>query len=211
VAGAGYRRTEAVMKVMVIGATGTIGKALVTALGGRHDVIRVSRKLGIKVDIEDSRSIKQVFENIKPIDAVVSCAGRAAFRPFAQLTDDDFQLSLRSKLMGQVNLVRIGMSHVRDSGSFTLTGGVLAHEPMAGGAAISMVNAGLEGFVLGASVEMPRGLRVNLVSPPWISETLKTLDMDPALGIPAAAAAKAYVAAIEGNYNGQTLDARKFV
>jgi len=95
--------------------------------------------------------VAQLFENIKPIDAVVSCAGRAAFRPLAQLNDDDFQLSLRSKLMGQVNLVRIGMNHVRDSGSFTLTGGVLAHEPMA------------------------------------------------------------YVAAIEGNYNGQTLDARKFV
>src|SRR5205807_10343472 len=139
------------MKVMVIGATGTIGKALVTTLGGRHEVIRVSRKLGIKVDIEDSRSIKQLFENIKPIDAVVSCAGRAAFRPLAQLNDDDFQLSLRSKLIAQVNLLRIGMNHVRDSGSFTLTGGVLAHEPMA------------------------------------------------------------YVAAIEGNYNGQTLDARKFV
>ena len=199
------------MKVVVIGATGTIGKALVTALSGRHEVIRVSRKLGIKVDIEDSRSIKQLFENIKPIDAVVSCAGSAAFRPFAQLTDEDFELSIHSKLMGQVNLVRIGMNHVRDSGSFTLTGGVLAHEPMPGGAAISMVNAGLEGFVLGASVEMPRGLRVNVVSPPWISETLKALNMAPSLGITAAACAKAYVAAIEGNSNGQTLDARKFV
>jgi len=199
------------MKVVVIGATGTIGKALVTALSGRHEVIRVSRKLGIKVDIEDSRSIKQLFENIKPIDAVVSCAGSAAFRPFAQLTDEDFELSIHSKLMGQVNLVRIGMNHVRDSGSFTLTGGVLAHEPMPGGAAISMVNAGLEGFVLGASVEMPRGLRVNVVSPPWISETLKALNMDPSLGVTAAACAKAYVAAIEGNSNGQTLDARKFV
>ena len=199
------------MKVVVIGATGTIGKALVTALSGRHEVIRVSRKLGIKVDIEDSRSIKQLFENIKPIDAVVSCAGSAAFRPFAQLTDEDFELSIHGKLMGQVNLVRIGMNHVRDSGSFTLTGGVLAHEPMPGGAAISMVNAGLEGFVLGASVEMPRGLRVNVVSPPWISETLKALNMDPSLGVTAAACAKAYVAAIEGNSNGQTLDARKFV
>jgi NAD(P)-dependent dehydrogenase (short-subunit alcohol dehydrogenase family) len=199
------------MKVVVIGATGTIGKALVTALSGRHEVIRVSRKLGIKVDIEDSRSIQLLFENIKPIDAVVSCAGNAVFRPLAKLTDEDFQLSIQSKLMGQVNLVRIGMNHVRDSGSFTLTGGVVAHEPMAGGAAISMVNAGLEGFVLGASIEMPRGLRVNVVSPPWISETLKALSMDPSLGITAAACAKAYVAAIEGNDNGRTLDARKFV
>ncbi len=126
------------------------------------------------------------------------------------LTDQDFELSLRSKLMGQVNVVRFGISHLRDSGSFTLTGGILAHEPMSGGAAISMVNAGLEGFVLGASVEMPRGLRVNLVSPPWISETLVALKMDPSIGISAAACAKAYVAAVEGKYQGQTLDARKF-
>jgi NAD(P)-dependent dehydrogenase (short-subunit alcohol dehydrogenase family) len=199
------------MKVVVIGATGTIGKALVTALQGRHEVIRASRKLGIKVDIEDARTIKQLFEGVKPIDAVVCCAGRAAFRPLAQLSDDDFQLSLRSKLLGQVNLVRIGVNHLRDNGSITLTGGVLAHEPMPGGAAISMVNAGLEGFVLGASIEMPRGLRVNVVSPPWISETLAALNMNPSQGISAEACAKAYVAAIEGKYQGQTLDARKFV
>jgi NAD(P)-dependent dehydrogenase (short-subunit alcohol dehydrogenase family) len=199
------------MKVVVIGATGTIGKALVTALSGRHDVIRATRRLGIKVDIEDARSIAGLFENIKPIDAVVCCAGAAAFRPLAQLTDGDFQLSIRSKLMGQVNVVRIGMHHVRDNGSITLTGGVLAHEPMPGGTAISMVTAGLEGFVLGASVEMPRGLRVNLVSPPWISETLTALKMDPSQGISAEACAKAYVAAVEGKQNGQTLDARKFV
>lgn len=198
------------MKVVVIGATGTIGKALVTALSGRHEVTRLSRKLGIKVDIEDPRSIRLLYQNIKPIDAVVCCAGTAAFRPLQKLTDEDFELGLRSKLMGQVNVVRFGMDQVRDGGSITLTGGVLAHEPMAGGAAISMVNAALEGFVLGASVEMPRGLRVNLVSPPWISETLTALKMDPSIGISAAACAKAYVAAVEGNYQGQTLDARKF-
>jgi NAD(P)-dependent dehydrogenase (short-subunit alcohol dehydrogenase family) len=121
------------MKVVVIGATGTIGKALVTALTGRHEVIRATRRLGLKVDIEDPRSIQGLF------------------------------------------------------------------------------NAGLEGFVLGASVEMPRGLRVNLVSPPRISETLTALKMDPSQGISAEACAKAYVAAVEGKQNGQTLDARKFV
>jgi NAD(P)-dependent dehydrogenase (short-subunit alcohol dehydrogenase family) len=198
------------MKVVVIGATGTIGKALVTALIGKHEVIRVTRRIGIKVDIEDKRSIQVMYENIKPIDAVVSCAGNAVFRPLAQLTDEDFERSFRSKLMGQVNLVRVGMEHVRDGGSFTLTGGVLAHEPMPGGAAISLVNAALEGFARGASVEMPRGLRVNVVSPPWISETLVQLKMDPSLGIAAAAAAKAYVAAIEGKQQGETLYARKF-
>jgi NAD(P)-dependent dehydrogenase (short-subunit alcohol dehydrogenase family) len=198
------------MKVAVIGATGTIGKALVNALSGRHEVIRVTRRIGVKVDIEDKASIQAMYENVKPIDAVVSCAGNAAFRPLVQLTDENFELGLRSKLMGQVNLVRLGLEHVRDGGSFTLTGGILAHEPMPGGAAISIVNAALEGFARGASVEMPRGLRVNVVSPPWISETLVQLNMDPSVGIAAAAAAKAYVAAIEGKYQGETLDARKF-
>jgi NAD(P)-dependent dehydrogenase (short-subunit alcohol dehydrogenase family) len=144
------------------------------------------------------------------VDAVVCCAGTAAFKPLAQLTDADFQLSLRSKLMGQVNLGRVAMKHLRDGGSITLTSGVLAREPMPGGAAISLVNAAVEGFVTGAAIELPRGLRVNVVSPPWISETLAALKMDPAGGIPAAACAKAYVAAVEGSDQGRTIDARAY-
>ncbi len=198
------------MKIVVIGATGTIGKAVADALASRHEVVRVSRHGPVKADIEDAGSLRKLFEGVKDVDAVVTCAGSAAFRPLAQLTDGDFELGIRSKLMGQVNLVRAAMGNVNDGGSITLTSGVLAHEPMPGGAAISMVNAGLEGFVVGASVELPRGLRLNVVSPPWITETLIALKMDPKGGIPAAACAKAYVAAVEGKHQGQTLDARKF-
>lgn len=197
------------MKIVVIGATGTIGKAVADALAGRHEVVRVSRKGAVTADIEDDASLARLFETVKDVDAVVCCAGSAAFKPFAQLTDTDFQASLRSKLMGQVNLVRTAMRHLRDGGSITLTSGVLAHEPMAGGAAISMVNAALEGFVTGAAIELPRALRVNVVSPPWITETLVALKMDPRGGIPAAACAKAYVAAVEGKEQGRTIDARK--
>jgi NAD(P)-dependent dehydrogenase (short-subunit alcohol dehydrogenase family) len=198
------------VKILVIGATGTIGKAVADHLAAKHEVVRVSRRGPVKADIEDPGSIQRLFESTPSVDAVVSCAGNAAFRPLPQLTDADFELGLESKLMGQVNLARIAMGYLKDGGSITLTGGVLAHEPMAGGAAISMVNAGLEGFVLGASLELPRGLRINLVSPPWITETLIAFKMDPAGGIPAAQCAKAYAAAVEGQHQGQTLDARKF-
>jgi NAD(P)-dependent dehydrogenase (short-subunit alcohol dehydrogenase family) len=196
------------MRVVVIGATGTIGEAVAEALAPRHEVVRVSRKGPVKADIEDHASLARLFEEVKGVDAVVCCAGNAAFRPLAQLTDDDFQLGIRSKLMGQVNLVRTAIRHLRDGGSITLTSGVLAHEPMPGGAAISLVNAALEGFVTGAAIELPRGLRLNLVSPPWIAETLAALKMDPKGGIPAAACARAYVAAVEGSDCGKTLDAR---
>ncbi len=198
------------MKIVVIGATGTIGRAVADALASTHEVVRVSRHGPIQADIENAASVGKLFESVQGVDAVVNCAGSAAFRPLAQLADADFQLSIRSKLMGQVNLVRIAMGHLKDGGSITLTGGTLAHEPMPGGAAVSMVNAGLEGFVRGAAVEMPRGIRVNIVSPPWITETLKALKMDPSIGIPAAACAKAYVAAIVGKLRGQTIDARKY-
>jgi NAD(P)-dependent dehydrogenase (short-subunit alcohol dehydrogenase family) len=197
------------VKIVVIGATGTIGKAVAEALAKRHEVVRVSRSGPVKADIEDARSLASLFETVAGIDAVVCCAGSAAFKPLPQLTDADFQASLRSKLMGQVNLVRAAMAHVRDGGSITLTSGVLAHEPMPGGAAISLVNAALEGFVTGAAIELPRGLRLNVVSPPWISETLAALKMHPKGGLPAAACAKAYVAAVEGTDRGATLDARK--
>jgi NAD(P)-dependent dehydrogenase (short-subunit alcohol dehydrogenase family) len=183
---------------------------LADALAGRHEVVRAARGGAVKVDLEDAASVARLFETVKDVDAVVCCAGSAAFKPLDQLTDADFQASLRSKLMGQVNLARTALRHVRDGGSVTLTSGVLAREPMPGGAAISLVNAALEGFVLGAAIEAPRGVRVNVVSPPWISETLAALKMDPKGGIPAAACARAYVAAVEGKDRGKTLDARAY-
>ena len=198
------------MKVVVIGATGTIGKAVADALAGRHEVVRASRAGPVKADLDDRASLDRLFETVKDVDAVVCCAGSAAFKPLAQLTDADIQLGLRSKLMGQVDLTRIALGKLRDGGSITLTSGTLAHEPMPGGAAISLVNAALEGWVTGAAIELPRRLRINVVSPPWMSETLVALKMDPKGGIPAATAAKAYVASVEGKENGKTIDARKF-
>jgi uncharacterized protein YbjT (DUF2867 family) len=105
------------MKIIVIGATGTIGSEVVRALAARnHEVIGASRKGEVKVDLQDSRSIEQLFATVENVDAVVSCAGDAAFKPLTDLTDADFELSLRSKLMGQVNLARIAASRIREKG-----------------------------------------------------------------------------------------------
>jgi NAD(P)-dependent dehydrogenase (short-subunit alcohol dehydrogenase family) len=161
------------MRVLVIGATGTIGRAVVEALTGRHEVVLASRqRAGLKVDLTNADSIRAMFQATGPMDAVVCAAGEARFAPLSKLSDDDFKFSLTSKLMGQVNVVRVGFEFVRDRGSLTVTSGILARTPMSGSAAVSLVNAGLEGFVRAAAGEAPRGLRVNVVSPPWLTETL---------------------------------------
>ena len=141
---------------------------------------------------------------------MVSCAGNAAFKPFADLTDADYELGLRSKLMGQVSLARAAKDALRDSGSITLTTGVLAMQPMPGSASISLVNAGLEGFVRAAALEMPRGLRINAVSPPWVKETMVKFGMDPTPGLSSADVAKAYVETVEGSRQGEILLATQF-
>jgi NAD(P)-dependent dehydrogenase (short-subunit alcohol dehydrogenase family) len=198
------------MRIVVVGSTGTIGRAVADALATSHEVVRASRHGAVKVDIEDGPSIAALFRQVKDIDAVVSCAGNARFVPLAQLSDDDIAYSIKSKLLGQVELVRQSLAHVRDGGSVTVTSGVLAQRPMPGAAAISMVNAGLEGFVRVAALEATRGVRVNVVSPPWVSETLVALKMDPSQGLPAATVARAYVAAVTGRASGETLDPAAF-
>lgn len=199
------------MKVMVIGATGTIGRAVVEQLSLRHEVVKVGHKRGdFRVDIGSSDSIKKLYEAVGSVDAVVSAAGVAKFAPLDQLTEDDFLLSANNKLMGQVNLVRIGSRYLRDNGSFTVTSGVLSRQPMKGSAAISLVNAGLEGFVRAAAIELPRGLRVNAVSPGWVKETLEAMGMDSAPGMPAKQVALAYVESVEGTRRGEVLDTRAF-
>lgn len=198
------------MKILVIGASGTIGSAVVAALSGTHEVIGVTRKSTPSVDIQDPRSIAALFEQVTNIDHVVSCAGGGAWKPLKDLTDEDFASSLRYKLMGQVNIIRQALKHVRDGGSVTVTSGVLAQNPIPSASAVAMLNAGLEGFVRGAAVEAERGVRVNVVSPPWINETLAARKMTGIQGIDAAVCAKAYVAAIEGTQTGATIDARSF-
>jgi len=198
------------MRIAVIGATGTIGSAVVETLKNGHEIIAVGHRSGkYTVDISSQDSIRSLYKSIGKIDAVVSCAGQAAFKPLAQLADDHWNLSLGNKLMGQVHLVTLGTDSIRDGGSFTLTSGVLAQEPMVGGTAISLVNAGLEGFTRSAALELPRGIRINVVSPPWVSETLKAMGQDPDHGLPASVVAKAYVKSVTERITGQVIDARK--
>lgn len=195
------------MKILVVGATGTIGRAIAAALSSNHDVVPVSRShTAITADLSEPASIRALYEAVGRIDAVVCTAGDAKFAPLDQLSDSDFQFSLANKLMGQVNLVRYGLAHVRDGGSFTLTSGVLARAPAPGSAAMSLVNSGLEGFVRAAALEAPRGIRVNAVSPPWVAETLRALGMDLSQGLPAASVARSYVESVEGKQTGVILE-----
>ncbi len=196
------------MKILVVGATGTIGSAVADALAARHEVVRAGySKAPVRVDLADAASIRAMYDAVGPVDAVVSAAGQAAFAPLGELTDEQYELCLRNKLMGQVNLVRLGTERVADGGSFTLTSGILARRPMAGGAAISMINSGVEGFARGAAIELPRGQRINAVAPGWVRETLIAMQMDPSWGIPSAEVAQAYVRAVEGAMSGETIDA----
>jgi NAD(P)-dependent dehydrogenase (short-subunit alcohol dehydrogenase family) len=200
------------MKVLVVGGTGIIGRAVAEALRAQgHEVLSAERSSGdLRVDIRSVESVRALFAQAGRVDAIVSCAGSGAWKPLGELSDEDFDTTLHYKLMGQVNLARYGADAVADGGSVTLTSGVLAQEPMPGGAAISLVNAGLEGFARAAALEMPRDIRINVVSPPWVSETLQAMGQDPSGGMPAADVARAYVDAVTGAHNGQVLDARRY-
>ena len=200
------------MRVILIGASGTIGREVAKTLQLEHEVVTAGRSGGtLHVDMAEPVSIESMYRQAGTFDAVVSTAGAAKFGALAELGYDDYLFSFRNKLMGQANLVRIGQSFINDNGSFTLTSGVLARDPMPGSSAISMVNAGLEGFVRAAQLELERGLRVNVVSPVWVQETLIALGRDPAGGMPAARVALAYLAGVNGTMRGEVLDVRDYV
>jgi NAD(P)-dependent dehydrogenase (short-subunit alcohol dehydrogenase family) len=192
---------------MLIGATGTIGKAVAAALSSRHEVVAVTRHTQpLRVDISSPASIRALFDAAGSIDGVISASGAARFKPLEQLNDDDFAFCLQNKLMGQVNLVREGLRRVRDGGVIVVTSGILARTPIPGSGAISLVNAGVEAFARAAALEAPRGIRVNVVSPPWVAETLTQLGMDPKAGLPASVVARAYVSAVDGSMTGQVME-----
>ncbi|GAB3162999.1 short chain dehydrogenase [Amycolatopsis stemonae] len=190
------------MKIIVLGATGLVGRAVAAALEPRHDVVRVSRASSVRADLRDPDSLDGLFE-AEP-DAVVCCAANVPLRPLAELTDERVLDDLCGKLLGQVALARRAAAHLT-GGSITLTGGTFA-EPIPGSGLGALVNAGLEGFVRSAAAELPDGLRINVVSPGWIRETLEA--MGETGGTPVAVVAEAYRALVEGDANGTTVRPR---
>jgi NAD(P)-dependent dehydrogenase (short-subunit alcohol dehydrogenase family) len=195
------------MKVVVIGATGTIGRAISKELGQRHEVIAVGHSHGdIQVDISNMKSIEAMYQQVKNIDAVVLATGQVHFGGLLDMTEKEYAIGLSSKLMGQVNVVLEGMKHLNDGGSFTLTSGVLSRDPIQYGSSASMVNGALDAFVKSAALELPRGLRINSVSPTVITESME--GYAPYFrgfeSVPAARAALAYSKSVEGLQTGQT-------
>nr|WP_294866939.1 short chain dehydrogenase [uncultured Pseudogulbenkiania sp.] len=194
------------MRIVVVGASGTIGKAVVGALADQHDIIQVGKQHGDhQVDITRSDSILQLFERIGKVDAIVTAAGRLHFGPLAEMSAEQFKIGLHDKLLGQVDLALIGQHYLNDGGSITLTSGIVSEEPIRYGANASAVNAAIEGFVRGAAVELPRGLRINAVSPNVLQESW------PVYGpyfagfeaVPASRVALAYQRSVEGVQTGR--------
>ena len=160
-------------KILLIGASGTIGQAVLANLGARHDVITVGRSSGThRADFSQPGAVAKLFEAVGKVDAIVSTAGNLHFGPLAEMTAEHFNLGLQDKLLGQVQLALVGQKYLNDGGSITLTAGILSIEPIRNGANATAVNAAIEGFVAAAAIELPRGLRINAVSPTILTESV---------------------------------------
>ncbi|EMM3428014.1 short chain dehydrogenase [Klebsiella aerogenes] len=194
------------MKIIVIGASGTVGRAVAEELSRQHEVIRVGRTHGDEqVDITSQQSVQALFEKVGPVDAIVSAAGSLYFGPLSTMTDRDFDQGLQDKLLGQIRLALTGQHYLNDGGSITLISGIVADEPIAQGVNATTVNAGLAGFVRAAACELPRGIRINLISPTVLSESVEAYDgFFPGFSsVPAAAVAQAYRRSVEGIQSGR--------
>jgi NAD(P)-dependent dehydrogenase (short-subunit alcohol dehydrogenase family) len=199
------------MRILLVGAAGTMGRAVAAELGKRHHIIAAGRRSGdVRLDLSNPPSIRGALAASAPLDAVVCTAGEVAFAPMstihpAPIGESAYILGLTSKLMGQVNLALAAREHLVDGGSITLTAGILSEQPIAGGSSASMVNGALEGFVRAAAVELPRGIRINLVSPSVLVESMASFasffrGFEP---VPAARVALAFSRSVEGVQTGQ--------
>lgn len=154
------------MKIILVGAAGDIGKAACDELKKRHEIVTVGRSGGnYRVDVSDYSAVCDLYQKVGQFDAVVSCVGDATFAPISEFTQDSFMLGLQQKVMGQINLVLAGLNTIANDGSFTLTSGILDRDPIRMGSNAATANGALAGFVKSAAIEMPRGLRINVVSP----------------------------------------------
>jgi NAD(P)-dependent dehydrogenase (short-subunit alcohol dehydrogenase family) len=194
------------MKIIIIGASGTIGRHVVKNLNTGHDIVKAGTKSGdILVDISNVETIKKMFQTIGTFDALVSVAGTGYIGPLETMTDTNFRETVDSKLMGQVNLVLIGQQYINPYGSFTLSSGSVSHNPVLQTASLSSINAAVDGFIRGASIELKNGVRINSVSPTVVEESPDFFPFFPGtIPVSMKAVAAAYVKSVLGAQTGQT-------
>jgi NAD(P)-dependent dehydrogenase (short-subunit alcohol dehydrogenase family) len=160
------------MKIIMVGATGTMGTFLSKSFEKEHEIVRVASKGGdIDTDITSVESIEKMFKAVGPFDALISTAGPSFVGPWDKLNDTTFRQGVDGKMMGQINLVLIGQKYINPKGSFTLITGALNHEPQRNFTNASAANGAVEGFVRGASIELGNGVRINAVSPTVIENS----------------------------------------
>ncbi|MBL4740865.1 MAG: short chain dehydrogenase [Sneathiella sp.] len=198
------------MKVLVVGASGVIGSAVVKALSDKHQIITASRSTGdVKVDLSKPESIRAMLAQVGQVDAIISAAGEAEIKPLDAMTDQDFDRASGMQLMGQINLFRYGRYTLAPGGSVTLTSGIASKINFPGAAAIGMACAGLERFTDAASQELTE-IRLNVVSPVSVTESMEKLGWPTEGTLSAADTAKSYLAALNGTMNGQTLSTPEY-
>ncbi len=196
------------MKIIVVGGYGTIGQQIVSHLKKKHEVVVAGRTRGdVLVDISDSQSIKSMYDNTGFVDAIVNVSGEAKWALFEELTEEDFYIGLKSKLMGQVNLVRLGTAHLNDGGSFTLITGILADDPVMMTTSAAMVNGAIHGFVKAVALELSQGQRINVVSPGLVEGSVdKYADYFPGHNpISWTKVINGFVRSIEGKHTGEII------
>ena len=160
------------MKIIIVGASGTMGKYLVSAFEKDHEVITAASKgCDVQVDITSSASIENLYKQVGAFDALISTAGPTFVGPWNKLTDKEFRLGVEGKMMGQINLVLIGQHYINPKGSFTLITGALSHDPQKNFANASAANGAVEAFVRAAAIELENGIRINAVSPTVIENS----------------------------------------
>lgn len=195
------------MKILVVGASGLLGSAVVEALQDKHEVLKASRSGQHRVDIRDPASIADLYSTVGTVDAVACAAGVTPYAPLNELTIEQVRVGVEDKLLGQIELVRQGLHAVRERGSFTLVSGVLAYEPILTGSIASTVNGGIDAFVRATAIELDRGIRINAVSATVFEEAWDAYgDFFPGRKpIPVAEAARAFVRSIEGRETGRVI------
>jgi NAD(P)-dependent dehydrogenase (short-subunit alcohol dehydrogenase family) len=203
-------------RIVILGATGTIGSAVARLLASDGEIVRVGHTRGdMRLDARSPSDLETFFAGLGPYDHLVSLAGTgAAIGPVETLSHDDFAAGFLNKVAIQIDLVKAGLSTIRDGGSFTLSSGYLDKEPMPGYSAIAMCNGAVAAFVKAVALDMPRGVRINAVSPVFVVETLMAfgiMDMTPYVTMSAADTALAYRAAVMGTLNGANIDVRHFL
>jgi len=158
-------------KILVIGGSKGIGKAIIASLIEKNNIINLSRTAPSltheNLTHYNCDILSDELPQLEAVDTLIYCPGSINLKPISRLKLDDFRADFEINVVGAIKAIQQYLALLKrgNSPSILLFSTVASKLGMPYHASVAAAKSGIEGLVKSLGAELAPTIRVNAIAP----------------------------------------------